>query len=172
MFGCVTPLGRLISVYKNNVEHLFSAFWVNMAKWTWRSRSMPPIYNISQKSQDAPLVPIWWSDDHSLCLGWLPHVFVFFVTLCCPWASCHVRLGFSYHTSYHADISPGLYTLSISPKTALKIYVYLQYVPHGHGDFFFVGVWPNTCKFSNLSWLGVLWPLLLTWFNFNPSMDK
>ena len=107
------------------------------------------------QTQDVPVVPIWWSDDHILCLGWLPHVFVFFVTLCCPWAFCHVRLEFSYHTSYHVDISHGLYTLSISPKIALMIYLYLQYAPHGHEDFFFVGVWPNTGKFCNLSWLGV-----------------
>ena len=42
-----TPLGRPRSVDKNNAKHRFLKFWVKMANWPWRSRSMTPIFNTS-----------------------------------------------------------------------------------------------------------------------------
>ena len=33
-------------------------------------------------------------------------------------------------------------------------------------------MWDVFCLFFVESWGGDLWPLLLTWTNFNPSMDK
>ena len=46
----VTPLSRSRSVYKNDVERRFLESWDEMAKWLWRSRSMSPVFNTSQKN--------------------------------------------------------------------------------------------------------------------------
>ena len=47
----VTPLGRPRSVYKSDVECRFLEFWVEMVRWSWRSRSMTPILNTSKQTQ-------------------------------------------------------------------------------------------------------------------------
>ena len=47
MLGRVPPLGWPRSVYKRYIECHFLEFWVEMANWSWRSRSMTPIFNTS-----------------------------------------------------------------------------------------------------------------------------
>ena len=71
--GCVRPLGWPRSVYKSDVERQCLAFWVEMAKWPWRSRSMTPIFNTSREnpmthlcckvgdSNSNPLQVIMWT---------------------------------------------------------------------------------------------------------------
>ena len=44
--GHTTPLGRPRSVYKSDIDR---RFWDKIAKWLWRSRSMPPVFHTSQK---------------------------------------------------------------------------------------------------------------------------
>ena len=58
---CIIPTGRPRSVYKSNLECHFLESWFEMAKWPWRSRSMTPVFNTSEReSQDVYLVQIWW----------------------------------------------------------------------------------------------------------------
>ena len=51
-----TRLGRPNSVYKNHFDCCFLEFWVEMAKWPWRSRSMTSIFNTGQEN---PKMHIW-----------------------------------------------------------------------------------------------------------------
>ena len=156
MFGCVTPLGWLISVYKSNVEHLFLESWVNMARWTSRSRSMTPIYNISQEKPEMHLwckfdglttiYCVWVGYPISLCFLWLcvarglPAMsgWDFLINLAIMWKS--------YVDYTHWAFCRKLHRWFICTCNMLHM---------GMKIFFIVGVWPNTCKFSNLSWLGV-----------------
>ena len=48
--GCITPLRRPRSMYKNAV------YWVEMAKWPWKSRSMTSIFN---NIWENPRMHIW-----------------------------------------------------------------------------------------------------------------
>ena len=63
MLGHVTPLGRPRSIYKSDIE-CFSEFWVKLAKWPWRSRSMTPIFNTSREN---PKMNIWGKFDDFNC---------------------------------------------------------------------------------------------------------
>ena len=47
MLRRVTPLGWPRSLYKSDVKCCFLEFWIEMAKWPWRSWSMTPIFNTS-----------------------------------------------------------------------------------------------------------------------------
>ena len=48
--GCVLPLGRPRSVYKNDVERHFLETWFKMSKWPWMSKLMIPVCNTSQEN--------------------------------------------------------------------------------------------------------------------------
>ena len=56
MLGHVTHHGQPRSVYKSHAECRFLEFWVKMATWPWRSRSMTLIFNISWEN---PKMHIW-----------------------------------------------------------------------------------------------------------------
>ena len=56
MLGCVTPFRCPISVYKSDAECCLLQFWVEMAKWPWRSRSITPIFNICW---EYPRIHVW-----------------------------------------------------------------------------------------------------------------
>ena len=45
--GCVAALGQPRLVYRSNAKCRLLEFWLEVAKWPWRSRLMNPILNIS-----------------------------------------------------------------------------------------------------------------------------
>ena len=48
--GRVTSIDWPRSVYKSDVEHHFGEFWVEMAKWPSRSRSLTPSFNTGREN--------------------------------------------------------------------------------------------------------------------------
>ena len=61
MFGRVTPLGRPRSICRSDVDFRFLKFWVEKAKWPWRSRSITLIFNASCGN---PKMHIWCKFDN------------------------------------------------------------------------------------------------------------
>ena len=114
MFACVAPLGRLISVYKSNVEHLFLEFWVNMAKWTSRSRSMTPVFKPKmylwcQFDGLMTIYCVWVGYPMSLCFLWLCAArglsamlgWNFLITLAIMWISHMDYTHWAFHQKLH-----------------------------------------------------------------------
>ena len=59
--GRVPPLGRPRSVYKSDIECHFLEFWIEMAKWPWRSEVNDLHFQYQLRvTKHACLVPIWW----------------------------------------------------------------------------------------------------------------